>query len=70
VNKYTIYTDGGSSGNPGPAGWGAIILGDNTRLEISGPMESATNNQAELTAAIEALRVLAGNSEVELFSDS
>jgi ribonuclease HI len=64
-----IYTDGSARGNPGPGGWGAIVAGDNVR-EIGGREAHTTNNRMELTAAIEALRIVQAGSTVELYSDS
>lgn len=69
--KVTIYTDGGAKPNPdGPGGWGAILIfGDHTK-ELSGGAESTTNNQMELTAAIQALNALKVPCEVILYTDS
>lgn len=71
----TIYCDGACSGNPGPGGWGAVLLrlGKNREViikELSGCMDDTTNNQMELTAAIEALRALRRPCRVKLYSDS
>ena len=66
----TIFTDGACRGNPGPGGWGAIlILGDHER-EIWGGEAATTNNRMELTAAIEALTALKRPCRVELHTDS
>jgi ribonuclease HI len=70
VNKVTIYTDGACSGNPGPGGWGAVLLSGEHRKEISGGEVQTTNNRMELTAAIEALKALRARSQVDLFTDS
>ena len=70
MNRVTIYTDGACSGNPGPGGWGAILVSGAHRKEISGGDPETTNNRMELTAAIEALRALAGSAEVDLYTDS
>lgn len=69
--RVTIYTDGGCRPNPGPGGWGAVILeeGEPPR-ELSGAEPETTNNRMELTAAIEALAALDGPHEVELVTDS
>jgi len=69
--SVTIYTDGGCRPNPGPGGWGAVILvpGRDPR-ELSGGKKEATNNRMELVAAIEALGALDGPHRVELFTDS
>ena len=66
----TIYTDGACSGNPGPGGWGAILLSGSLRKEISGGDPATTNNRMELLAAISALRELKSPSDVELYTDS
>lgn len=70
MKKITIYTDGACSCNPGPGGWGAILFYKNTKKEISGYSPVTTNNQMELTAAINALDKLKEPCEVELYSDS
>lgn len=66
----TIYTDGACSGNPGPGGWGAVLICGEHRKELSGSVADATNNRMELTAAIEALSALKRPSRVQLHSDS
>jgi ribonuclease HI len=53
-----IYTDGACKGNPGPGGWGALLIAGEHRKEIFGGEATTTNNRMELTAAIEALRAL------------
>ena len=65
-----VYTDGACSGNPGPGGWGAILIAGKHRKEISGGEASTTNNRMELTAAIAALEALKGPSRVDLHTDS
>ena len=70
MNKVIIYTDGACSGNPGPGGWGAILMYDNQKKEISGGEKNTTNNIMEMTAAIKALECLKFPCEVELYSDS
>ena len=70
MQKVTIYTDGACSGNPGPGGWGAILMYNDIKKEISGGEKNTTNNQMELTAAIEALNQLKVPCEVTLYSDS
>lgn len=70
VKKVVIYTDGGCKPNPGPGGWAALLIfGDVTR-ELSGGDRKTTNNQMELTAAIEALEALKEPCEVDLYTDS
>ena len=69
--KYTIYTDGACSGNPGPGGWGAVIFdNDNKQKNISGSEENTTNNRMELSAAIMALQEVNKNSEITIYTDS
>jgi len=70
VNKVTIYTDGACSGNPGPGGWGAVLISGHQRKEISGGDVKTTNNRMELKAAIEALKALREPSQVDLHTDS
>lgn len=70
MEKVTIYTDGACSGNPGPGGWGAILMCQGNRKEISGGCKDTTNNIMELTAVIEALKMLKYACEVDLYSDS
>lgn len=69
-DKIIIYTDGACSGNPGPGGWGAILMYKGAKKEISGGMKDATNNIMEITAVIEALKCLKVDSEVKVYSDS
>lgn len=66
----TIYTDGSCSGNPGPGGWGAILLCNDKMKELSGGEKSTTNNQMELLAVINALKTLKMPCKVNLYSDS
>ena len=66
-----IYTDGACSGNPGPGGWGAVLIKDAHRKEINGGEAETTNNRMELMAAIEALNALkSAPSKVVLYTDS
>lgn len=65
-----IYTDGACRGNPGPGGWGALLIAGDTRKELSGAESQTTNNRMELTAAIEALRALKRPVHATLFTDS
>jgi len=66
----TVYTDGACSGNPGPGGWGAILVSGHHRKEISGGEAMTTNNRMELMAAIAALEALKKPSRVDLHTDS
>ena len=65
-----IYTDGSCIGNPGPGGWAAIILNGNKQSIISGKKKNTTNNQMELMAAIEALKKIPKDQEVQMYTDS
>jgi ribonuclease HI len=65
-----IHTDGACSGNPGPGGWGAILVSGKHRKEIFGGEPLTTNNRMELMAAIAALEALKRPSRVDLFTDS
>lgn len=68
--EVTIYTDGACKGNPGPGGWGALMIAGENRRELCGGELNTTNNRMELTAAIEALRALKRPTRVRLFTDS
>jgi len=70
MEKVIIYTDGACSGNPGPGGWGAILMYHENKKEISGGEKDTTNNVMELTAVIEGLKLLKYPCEVEVYSDS
>jgi len=70
VAKVVIYTDGACSGNPGPGGWGAVMISGAHRKEIWGGELQTTNNRMELMAAIQALESLKKPCEVELHTDS
>ncbi|WP_293676276.1 ribonuclease HI [uncultured Phenylobacterium sp.] len=65
-----IFTDGACSGNPGPGGWGAILISGESRKEICGGEPGTTNNRMELMAAIQALEALKKPCRVELHTDS
>ena len=68
--KVIIYTDGACSGNPGPGGWGSILMYKENKKEISGGNPNTTNNIMEITAVIEALKLLKHECEVQVYSDS
>ena len=69
--KYTIYTDGACSGNPGPGGWGAVIFDEKEKqYNISGNVKDTTNNRMELMAPIMALKKIKSMSNVMIFTDS
>ncbi len=65
-----IYTDGACSGNPGAGGWGAVLLYKEHKKEISGGQKATTNNQMELKAVIEALKILKKPSKIIIYTDS
>lgn len=65
-----IYTDGACSGNPGPGGWGSVLLWGDHRRELSGGDANTTNNRMEMLAVIRALEALKKPSAVRLFTDS
>lgn len=68
--KILIYTDGSSRGNPGPGGWGAIILKGHQVEEIGGREDKTTNNRMELTAVIESLKKIKIENSIRVFTDS
>lgn len=70
MKNVTIYTDGACSGNPGPGGWGAILMYEDIKKEISGAKEDTTNNIMEITAVLEALKLLKQECNVKVYSDS
>ena len=70
MKQVEIYTDGACRGNPGPGGWGAILVYEGRRKELSGGERETTNNRMELSAAIAALSALKEPCLVELYSDS
>lgn len=70
MKQVSVYTDGACSGNPGPGGWGAILIYGGKEKEISGFEANVTNNRMELTAAIESLICLKEPCKVDLYSDS
>ncbi len=70
ADRVEIYTDGACSGNPGPGGWGALLLFNGTEKEISGGEFETTNNRMEMMAAIEALNALKRPCKVLLTTDS
>jgi ribonuclease HI len=72
--KVTVYTDGGATPNPGPGGWGVLLIfeknGEKITKELNGGAEETTNNRMELTAALEALRTLKQSCQIEFYTDS
>ncbi len=70
MKEVMIYTDGACSGNPGPGGWGVLLMYMNNKKELSGFDKSTTNNKMELLAAIKGLEALKEPCKVSLYSDS
>ena len=70
MEKVTIYTDGACSGNPGPGGWGTVLIYNGQEKEISGGEKDTTNNIMEITDVIKGLEALKFPCEVDLYSDS
>ena len=70
MEKVIIYTDGACSGNPGPGGWGVVLMYKEHRKELSGGCKNTTNNIMEITAVIEGLKALKTDCEAEIYSDS
>lgn len=70
LKKVTVYTDGACSGNPGPGGYGAILIYGEIVKKIYGGEPDTTNNRMELRGPIEALKLLTEPCEVDLYSDS
>lgn len=66
----TIYTDGACSGNPGPGGWGALLVYGNVEKELVGGEADTTNNRMEMMAAIMALEALRSPCSIDLYTDS
>lgn len=70
MKKVFIYTDGACSGNPGPGGWGAVLVYGDKEKQLSGSDKNTTNNRMELSAVIYALKALKEPCEVTLTTDS
>ena len=70
MEEVIIYTDGACSGNPGPGGWGTILMSGENKKELSGGSKDTTNNIMEITAVIEGLKALKKPCKVQLYSDS
>jgi len=71
VNQtYRVFTDGSAIGNPGPGGWGALVMNGTRRWEMSGGYSRTTVSEMELVAAIEALHSLPLGARIDLHSDS
>jgi ribonuclease HI len=69
-NTVVIYTDGACSGNPGPGGWGSVLMFNGHRRELSGGERETTNNRMEMRAVIEALEALRRPCRVVVHTDS
>ena len=67
---YRIFTDGSAIGNPGPGGWGVVVIQGKERWEMSGAHPWTTISEMELLAAVQALRSLPGRARIDLYSDS
>ncbi len=70
MKEVSIYTDGACSGNPGPGGWGTVLIYEGAEKELSGNEPRTTNQRMELQAAIQALTALKFPCKVKLYSDS
>ena len=70
AESIKIYTDGACRGNPGPGGWGALIIENGEEWSLWGGESNTTNNQMEMTAAIKALEYFGNSSDIYLTTDS
>ena len=70
MTRVDLYTDGACRGNPGPGGWGALLIAGATRKELMGADTMTTNNRMELMGAIEGLSALKRHCAVRLYTDS
>tara|TARA_B100001093_G_scaffold486537_1_gene521938 strand:+ start:935 stop:1369 length:435 start_codon:yes stop_codon:yes gene_type:complete len=70
MKKINIYTDGACKGNPGPGGWGALIILEDEQIELSGGKKETTNNQMELTAVIKSLEHFDNKIDAIIYTDS
>jgi ribonuclease H len=70
MDNIILYTDGACSGNPGPGGWGAVLIFNGIEKELSGANPNTTNNVMEITAVIEGLKALKRPCNVNIYSDS
>ncbi len=70
MTGVNIYTDGACRGNPGPGGWGVLLVAGDTERELCGGAAETTNNRMELTAAIRALEAMKRRCHVSIYTDS
>ena len=70
MKEVTLYCDGACSKNPGPGGWGSILIYKGNEKELSGYCELTTNNQMEITAALNGLKALKEPCKVDIYTDS
>lgn len=70
MDNIILYTDGACSGNPGPGGWGSVLIFNGIEKELSGANPNTTNNVMEITAVIEGLKALKRPCNVNIYSDS
>ena len=70
MKKINIFTDGACKGNPGPGGWGVLIISEDEQVELSGGNKETTNNQMELIAVIKSLEYFDNQIEANLYTDS
>ena len=70
MKKINIYTDGACKGNPGPGGWGALIVLEDEQIELSGGKKETTNNQMELMAVIKSLEHFDNKIDAIIYTDS
>ena len=70
MKKIEIYTDGACRGNPGPGGWGVLLIYEGIKKTLYGGAQDTTNNRMEMQAVIEALKALKSDCEVSLYTDS
>jgi len=70
IKHVQLYTDGACSGNPGPGGWACLLVYKNIQKELFGGAPQTTNNQMELTAVIQGLKLLREKCAVDLYTDS
>ncbi len=70
MSDIEIYTDGACSGNPGPGGWGVVVLGGAEPKELCGGEKQTTNNRMEMTAVVRALELFPDGQKLVLYTDS